>query len=94
MEKCPFCNRIFEIGSDNVHRKSKHHLFPIQWYKGSNAMLELCQNCHDEFHKSFKMTYKWSKSECVYFFVAFCKMKKVDYKKVYPIFEHLLRDIR
>lgn len=83
---CPICGLPYEVGSNKPRRKSRHHIFCKRFYPSSTVLVEICQKCHDEFHRIFKYNQnkRWSKLECVHYWILFCKIKNVNYKKAYP----------
>lgn len=89
---CPVCGFPYEKGSSNPCRKSRHHIFPRRWYPGSTTTVDVCQKCHDEFHCKFPFTvsHKWTRRECVLFWILFCEMKDFDYFKEYRILRDLI----
>lgn len=94
MGLCPICGLPYQIGSSMPRRKSRHHLFPRRWYRGSKFTIDVCQKCHDEFHRLFKREDRWSKLECIYFWVTFCNFKCIDTLTAYPAIKKLLRGLK
>lgn len=86
MGKCPICGQVYEVGSSKPRRKSKHHVFCRRWYKDSNLLVEVCQKCHDDFHRIYVMNAqrRWSKKECFLYWIQFCVERHVLVYKVYP----------
>jgi hypothetical protein len=83
-ENCPICGFPYGEGSNMPRRKSRHHIFPKKWFRGSTTIVYVCQKCHDEFHQMFPYGQKkWTKKECVLFWILFCEEKDFDYTKEY-----------
>lgn len=83
-ESCPICGFPYVEGSNMPRRKSRHHIFPKKWYRRSTNIVYVCQKCHDEFHQMFPCSQKkWTRKECVLFWILFCEAKDFDYTKEY-----------
>lgn len=83
---CPVCELPYGEGHGHPRRKSRHHIFCKRFYPSSTLLVDVCQKCHDDFHRMFKYNpiRRWSKRECVLYWIRFCLIKNIDYKKVYP----------
>ncbi len=86
MGTCPICEQQYEIGSDKPRRKSNHHIFLRRWYKGSTLTVEVCQKCHNDFHRIYVSSAqrRWSRRECLTYWIQFCVERHVLVYKVYP----------
>ena len=81
---CPLCETPY--GEKHIRHKSNHHIFLKAYYPDSTLTVEVCRGCHDEFHKLFKYNEdkRWSKLECVRFWIAFCYLKEKVATRIYP----------
>lgn len=84
LEKCPLCD--IPYGNNHKRKKTLHHIFPRAYYKSSTLRVEVCRGCHDNFHRMFKYNPKkrWSKTECIQFWCAFCFSMGKNATRVYP----------
>jgi hypothetical protein len=81
-EVCPICDCAY----DSKHRRTRHHIFPKWWYSNGLTVVA-CSKCHQkEFHVKYVMSWKnpWTPSECLNYWVKFCKLKGKNAYVIYP----------
>jgi len=92
-EFCPICERMYEpqIKYKFTNVRTRHHIFPKLWYH-SGVVVYACSECHTYgFHKMFIMDNHriWTRSECLTYWVRFCKSKGKDAFEIYPHLKEL-----
>lgn len=88
--KCPLCGQQY---FGNAVKKTHHHVLPKLWYHGKGPLVEVCSVCHQEFNHSNPMDFdnRWSKKDCIWRWIRFCKSKGKNALEVYPeIVEEIL----
>jgi len=85
MGKCPLCDNDYSSGNTK-RRKSRHHIYPKYFYKNTHLVVNVCQECHSDFHHEFPslLPYLWTRAKCLKKWVKFCESKGKDAYEIYP----------
>jgi hypothetical protein len=81
-ETCPICGNYY----GKYRQKTRHHIF-VKWFYCDGLVVYACSECHQkEFHKYYPMYWDrpWSRSQCLSYWVQFCKSKGKNAFAIYP----------